>query len=75
MIKNAIENTFCKRNTDIQSINKVIREIEKSEFLKDLWKRYSEKYQYAKNIKFEEIISSIYKIEKIINKKWKIRFH
>ncbi len=68
-LKNAIENTFCKRNTDIQSINKVIREIEKSEFLKDLWKRYSEKYQYAKNIKFEEIISSIYKIEKIINKK------
>ena len=68
-LKNAIENTFCKRNTDIQSTNKVIREIEESEFLKDLWKRYSEKYQYAKNIKFEEIISSIYKIEKIINKK------
>lgn len=63
-LKIAIEKTFCKRNTDMQDIGKVISEIEKSEFVKDLWTSYSQKYQYAKNIKFEEIISSIYEINK-----------
>ena len=63
-LKIAIEKTFCKRNTDMQDIGKVIIEIEKSEFVKDLWTSYSQKYQYAKNIKFEEIISSIYEINK-----------
>lgn len=63
-LKIAIEKTFCKRNTDMQNIGKVISEIEKNEFVKDLWTSYSQKYQYAKNIKFEEIISSIYEINK-----------
>lgn len=47
-LKNAIEKTFSKRDTDIKSIDKVIGEIEKSEFVKDLWTSYSGKYQYAK---------------------------
>ena len=45
-LKNAIIKTFNKRDTDIKSINKVIDEIEKSEFVKDLWTSYSEKYQF-----------------------------
>ena len=54
-----------KRNTDVKSIDKVIDEIEKSEFVKELWTSYSEKYQYAKNIEFKEVINSIKKIEKL----------
>lgn len=67
-LKNAIEKTFSKRDTDIKSIDKVIGEIEKSEFVKDLWTSYSEKYQYAKNIEFDKIINSIYEINKIVHK-------
>lgn len=68
-LKDAIEKTFSKRDTDIKSIDKVIAEIEKSEFVKDLWTSYSEKYQYAKDIEFNKIINSIYEINKIVYKR------
>ena len=68
ILQNAIEKTFNRRNTDMQSINKVLEEIEKSDFIKDLWKRYSQKYQYTKNIEFKETISYINKLGKIIYK-------
>ena len=64
-LKNAIIKTFNKRNTDIESINKVIDEIEKSEFVKELWISYSEKYQYARCLEFKNVINSIKRIEKI----------
>ena len=67
-LKNAIEKTFKKRETDIKSIDKVIDEIEKSEFVKELWTSYSEKYQYAKGIEFEKVLGSIREIEKIFLK-------
>ena len=67
-LKNAIIKTFNKRNTDIKSIDKVIDEIEKSEFVKELWTSYSEKYQYAKGIEFEKVLGSIREIEKIFLK-------
>ena len=63
-LKNAVIKTFNKRDTDIKSINKVIDEIEKSEFVKELWTSYSEKYQYAKGIEFEKVLGSIREIEK-----------
>lgn len=63
-LKNAIIKTFNKRDTDIKSINKVIDEIEKSEFVKELWTSYSEKYQYAKCLEFKKVINSIKRIEK-----------
>ena len=64
-LKNAVIKTFNKRDTDIKSINKVIDEIEKSEFVKELWTSYSEKYQYVKGIEFEKVLGSIREIEKI----------
>lgn len=64
-LKNAIIKTFNKRDTDIKNINKVIDEIEKSEFVKELWTSYSEKYQYAKDLGYEKIIDSIKKIKKL----------
>lgn len=65
-LKNAIEKTFSKRDTDIKSIDKVIGKIEKSEFVKELWTSYSEKHQYAKDIEFEKVMEKINDIKKII---------
>ncbi len=64
-LKNAIIKTFNKRDTDINTIDKVIDEIEKSEFVKDLWINYSEKHQYAKNLEFKNVVNSIKSIEKL----------
>ena len=65
-LKDAIKKTFKKRNTDIKSIDKIIDEIEKSEFVKELWTNYSEKYKYANNIEFENVVSSIKKIKGLL---------
>ena len=65
-IKKAIIKTFKKRNTDINSIDKIIEAIKQSEFTKELWIEYTKKHQYAKNLKFEEIIREINTISEII---------
>lgn len=65
-LKKAIIKTFQKRNTDISSIDKIMEEIKQSEFTKELWIEYTKKHQYAKNLKFEEIIRKINSISEII---------
>ena len=65
-LKEAIIKTFKKRNTDINSIDKIIEEIKQSEFTKELWIEYTKKHQYAKSLKFEEIIRKINTISEII---------
>lgn len=66
-LKEAIVNTFNKRETDINSTSLVVKEIKKSEFTKDLWVAYAKKHSYTKDVKFENIITSIRKIEELIN--------
>ena len=56
-LKEAINKTFSKRDTEIESVDNVISEIEKSDFVKELWANYSKKHIYAENIKFEQIIN------------------
>jgi hypothetical protein len=68
-IKEAIKKTFSKRNTDIESINKVTREIEESEFVKDLWTNYSKKHKYVEKIEFEMVMEKIKSIERLIKEK------
>lgn len=63
ILNQAIKNSFKKRDTDIETRDKVLNAIKSSEFVKDLWISYSKKHQYAKNIVFEEIIKTIKKIE------------
>ena len=65
----AIEKTFNKRNTDIKLINSNISVIQESDLLQDLWKTYSQKHKYTKDIKFEDIIETIKKISKLITQK------
>ena len=65
-LKEAIIKTFQKRNTDTNSIDKIMEEIKQSEFTKELWIKYTKKHQDAKNLKFEEIIRKINTISETI---------
>ena len=67
-LKTAIINTFKKRETDINEIDKQLNKISKSDFVKELWTNYTKKYQYAENIQFEDIINIMYRIKNLINK-------
>lgn len=66
-LREAIINTFVKRETDINEINKQLDKIKKSDFIKEIWTSYTKKYQYAENIEFEDIMYIMNKIEKMIN--------
>lgn len=66
-LKEAIVNTFNKRETDLNNADLILNEIEKSEFTKDLWVAYSIKHNYTKDVKFEDIIANIRKIEELID--------
>lgn len=64
-LKQAITKTFDKRNTSLNDIESVLAMIGKSDFTRDLWENYSRKHRYTENIKFDEIIDTIYKIKDI----------
>lgn len=66
-LKQAITKTFEKRNTNLKEIENTLSKIKESSFIKELWENYSKKHRYTENIKFEEIINTIYKISDIIN--------
>ena len=65
-LKLAIEKTFKNRKTDINSIEKELKEIEKSEFVKEQWKLYSKKHSYTNDIDFETIIEKIRQLNDVI---------
>ena len=58
-IKIAIKKTFAQRQTSLENIGETILNIENSEFVKELWVNYSNKYKYAKGIEFITIIDAI----------------
>ena len=66
-LKQAITKTFEKRNTNLKEIENTLSKIKESSFIKELWENYSKKHIYTENIKFEEIINTIYTIKDIIN--------
>lgn len=55
-LKNAIKKTFEKRETSLDNIDEVIKEIKNAEFLRELWINYSTHYQYANDIQFNQVI-------------------
>ena len=66
-LKTAIDTTFKHRNSqEYLEKFKVIAEIEKSDFVKDLWTNYAKKHIYAENIKFKDIINAIEVIKNYI---------
>ena len=67
-LKLAIEKTFKNRETDINSIEKELKEIEKSDFVKEQWDTYSKKHSYTNNIEFKMIIEKIRQINELIKR-------
>ncbi len=65
-LKKAINRTFSKRDTEIESVDNVISEIEKSDFVKELWVNYAKKHIYAENINFKDIINVVKVIKNYI---------
>lgn len=59
--RKAINNTFEKRNFN-ENINTIIKMLKHSEIIKERWYRYTEKYDYAQNIKYEEIFQCLEQI-------------
>lgn len=61
VFKEALKSTAIHRDTSyiLNDMGKRINEIEKSESLKQRWKKYTKNYSYAKNIKYEDIINSL----------------
>lgn len=58
-LKEAIQKTFSKRNTDLNVTKQKMKEIEESDFLIDLWTNYANKHTYSKEIKYKELIHII----------------
>lgn len=60
----AFSNTCRHRGTifDKKTTGQIIKEISESGILKDRWERYTNKYQFAKEIKYEEIVSILLKL-------------
>ncbi len=68
ILKIAVENTSEKRNSKelIQNWRNQVREIETSDYQKNLWIRYQRQFKYAKDISFEESVQIINEIMKQI---------
>ncbi|MBO5183121.1 MAG: nucleotidyl transferase AbiEii/AbiGii toxin family protein [Bacilli bacterium] len=58
ILKEAIENTFTKRNSFeyLNDYEEIILSIKGSDRIKKLWQTYSSKYKYANNISIEKIL-------------------
>lgn len=65
-LRMAISRTFLKRQTSSENIDEKILDIENSEFVKELWIKYSNKYTYANNIEFITVVETLKSISKII---------
>ena len=61
VLKEAMNNTFTKRDSVdyLNDYKQIIDSIIDNERMKNLWLTYSQKYNYAKNIKFNEILNTL----------------
>lgn len=68
ILKQAIINKFKERQTYsyLEKIDKQIQEIENSKDLKEIWENYKNKFSYAENINYEDILVVINKIKDTI---------
>ena len=64
ILKDAINVTFKHRNSinELNSYEKIISEIAKSNLIKERWTSYQNRFSYAKNVTFDDVINSINKI-------------
>jgi hypothetical protein len=66
----AIENTFNKRNTEfnIDDFKEIIGILEDSNAIRKVFADYQSKLEYAKDVTFDDIISSITEIINVLEK-------
>lgn len=64
----AVRKTSKKRGTtnDIDNSEEIIKKIEEDDHIKNLWTDYQNKYNYAKDIKFTDVINAIKVISQIV---------
>lgn len=64
----AINNTAKRRKTldSINNSSNIIKLIEESEHIEELWNEYQTKFEYAKNIEFEDVVNAIKVIIQIV---------
>lgn len=69
ILKEAIENTFTKRDSFkyLNDYDKIIISIKSSEKIKKIWKTYSNKYKYANNISIEKILDMLLELMNDLN--------
>lgn len=67
-MKEAIENTFKERKTEyyLEKIEKQIQDIENSNDLKKIWENYKNKFLYATDISYQDVMDAIKEIEEIV---------
>lgn len=61
ILRLAINNTFKNRNViiDVDLFNNVVNEIENDNSMKNKWIYYQERNDYAKHIKFDDLVDSV----------------
>lgn len=66
ILKEAIKNKFMSRgsNKELNDINKIIQELESSKILEENWNNYTKKFEYAKDITYQDVI---YSVKEIVN--------
>lgn len=64
----AVKNTSEKRETTnyIENSKETIKKIEKDRHIRNLWSDYQNKYDYAKSIDFEDVVSAIKTIAEMV---------
>lgn len=69
ILKEAIINKFKERGTTeyLSNLQKSISDIETSDDLKELWENYQNKFSYAEDISYDDIMKAIKKIADLIN--------
>lgn len=67
ILKDAIETTFEHRGTkeDLEKIDNILALIEENDIIHIRWKSYQDRFLYAKNIEFSDIINAIKQIKNI----------
>ena len=68
-LKIAIKNAFDKRNTKTDIIEIQIEKVKNSKELSERWQNYKKSKLYARNIKFEDTLKALEKINNIYNLK------
>ena len=67
VLKTAIDTTFKNRESikELEEFDSIVNAIEENDVLQMRWKNYQEKYVYAKDINFEDVILAIRKVKSI----------